>query len=241
MSYIASFSGGKDSTAMVLRLIEEGWPLDEIVMFDTGWEFPEMYEHIARFEGFTGRKVTVLYPKKSFQHWLLKQEVVGRKGTHKGRVHRIGYGWPSPMRRWCTDRKVRSIDRHCKDAVRYIGIAADEAKRTESKTLKKLQIRYPLIEWDMDEAACLAYCRERGFDWSGLYDIFARVSCFCCPLQRIGELRNLRRHCPDLWAKMLEWDAQMGPHNRGFKGYDTVHDLEQRFANEDCQMHMWRR
>lgn len=38
--HVASFSGGKDSTAMVLRLIEEGTPLDEIVFFDTGWEFP---------------------------------------------------------------------------------------------------------------------------------------------------------------------------------------------------------
>ena len=41
--HVASFSGGKDSTAMVLRLIEEDWPLDEIVFFDTGWEFPQMY------------------------------------------------------------------------------------------------------------------------------------------------------------------------------------------------------
>ncbi|GAI98610.1 unnamed protein product, partial [marine sediment metagenome] len=40
MKYIASFSGGKDSTAMLLRLIKEGWPLDEVVFFDTGWEFP---------------------------------------------------------------------------------------------------------------------------------------------------------------------------------------------------------
>ena len=48
MNHIASFSGGKDSTAMVLRLIAEGLPLDEIVFFDTGWEFPQMYEHIAR-------------------------------------------------------------------------------------------------------------------------------------------------------------------------------------------------
>jgi hypothetical protein len=146
------------------------------------------------------------------------------------------------MRRWCTREKVDALDKQMGMSVRYIGIAADEAPRTAAATLmsKAYERRYPLIEWDMDEAACLAYCRERGFDWGGLYDIFWRVSCFCCPLQRIGELRNLRRHFPDLWAKMLAWDSEMGSHNRGFKGYDTVHDLEARFANEDCQMHMFK-
>ena len=29
--YVASLSGGKDSTAMVLRLMEEKWPLDLIL------------------------------------------------------------------------------------------------------------------------------------------------------------------------------------------------------------------
>ncbi len=32
---------------------------------------------------------------------------------------------------------------------------------------------------------------------------------------------------------MLEWDAEVPGHNRGFKDYATVHDLELRFAEED--------
>ena len=32
--YAASLSGGKDSTAMVLRLVEEGWPLDFVMFCD---------------------------------------------------------------------------------------------------------------------------------------------------------------------------------------------------------------
>jgi 3'-phosphoadenosine 5'-phosphosulfate sulfotransferase (PAPS reductase)/FAD synthetase len=46
MKYDCSFSGGKDSTAMLLMLIEKGCPLDRIIFFDTGWEFPQMYDHI---------------------------------------------------------------------------------------------------------------------------------------------------------------------------------------------------
>jgi len=30
MKYVVSFSGGKDSTAMLLRLLEEGRPVDDI-------------------------------------------------------------------------------------------------------------------------------------------------------------------------------------------------------------------
>ena len=46
--YIVSFSGGKDSTAMLLHLLELGEPIDEILFCDTTMEFPEMYVHIEK-------------------------------------------------------------------------------------------------------------------------------------------------------------------------------------------------
>ena len=57
---IASLSGGKDSTAMLLRLLEEARPIDEILFCDTGWEFPQMYDHLARLERYIGRPITRL-------------------------------------------------------------------------------------------------------------------------------------------------------------------------------------
>ena len=44
MKYIASISFGKDSLAMLLRLIEENKPLDEVVFYDTGMEFQCIYK-----------------------------------------------------------------------------------------------------------------------------------------------------------------------------------------------------
>ena len=44
MKCIASVSFGKDSLAMLLKLIEEGWQLDEVVFYDTGMEFNAIYE-----------------------------------------------------------------------------------------------------------------------------------------------------------------------------------------------------
>ncbi len=35
MKYIVSFSGGKDSTAMLLRMLEENVQVDEILFCDT--------------------------------------------------------------------------------------------------------------------------------------------------------------------------------------------------------------
>lgn len=43
MKYIASCSGGKDSVAMVLGLIEKEFPLDCVVMVDLGKEFDCIY------------------------------------------------------------------------------------------------------------------------------------------------------------------------------------------------------
>lgn len=48
---VASVSGGKDSSAMLLRLLEEGRQVDEILFCDTGLEFPQMYDHLENWSG----------------------------------------------------------------------------------------------------------------------------------------------------------------------------------------------
>lgn len=42
--YIASVSWGKDSLYMLLRLMEEGAPLNEVAFYDTGMEFQAIYD-----------------------------------------------------------------------------------------------------------------------------------------------------------------------------------------------------
>ncbi len=43
--HAVSLSGGKDSTAMLLLMIERDMPIDLVLSADTGMEFPKMYEH----------------------------------------------------------------------------------------------------------------------------------------------------------------------------------------------------
>lgn len=61
-----SFSGGKDSTVLV-HIVRQIYPDVPAVYCDTGLEFPEVKEHVKRFEN-----VVILRPKMSFREVLEK-------------------------------------------------------------------------------------------------------------------------------------------------------------------------
>jgi len=224
---------------MLLRLLEEKKPVDGIVFFDTGWEFPQMLEHIDKVERRIGRKITRLHPQKSLEYWMTQRPV---KNRNTKEINRIGYGWPSAYRRWCTRIKIDTIDKYLSnDDIRYVGYSADEIHRmnTASALSKPYKFEYPLYDWDMSEQDCLEYCLELGYTWGGLYEIFKQVSCYCCPLQRIGELKKLRKHFPELWQKMLDMENRVQyPEGiqPGFKGYKALLNYDERFAEEDKQL-----
>lgn len=48
MKFIASCSFGKDSLAMILKLLEEERQLDEVIFYDTGMEFNCIYHNRDR-------------------------------------------------------------------------------------------------------------------------------------------------------------------------------------------------
>ena len=74
------------------------------------------------------------------------------------------------------------------------------------------------------------YCYECGYDWNGLYKQFRRVSCWCCPLQSLDELRELYRHHTELWEQLKTWDKRTW---RSFRADYSVEELEKRFDFED--------
>ena len=216
---IVNLSGGKDSTALLLMAIERGLPIHSAVFFDTGWEFPQMYKHLDKLEQNVNVPIIRLTPKRSFNNTF------------------ASFGWPGVRVRWCTNHKIRRIQKYEKkhNAVSLVGIAADEIHRTLSYELKKSKALFPLIDWAITEKDALAYCVDKGYDWSGLYNHFRRVSCFCCFLQRESSLRTLRKHFPDLWQRMLDMDKIVPAKNFGFKS-KSVHYFEQKFHEEDRQM-----
>lgn len=243
--HAVNLSGGKDSTAMLLLMIERDMPIDIVLNADTGMEFPEMYEHLQKLDGYLYRErglhIQTLKYSRSFEY-LMFDEPKTRPSTINNRLNfgepLYGNGWPGIRVRWCTGRlKTHLIDKEVNrlkreyNAVHYIGIAADETERCKDKC-------YPLVDWGITEAEALQICYDRGFDFGGLYEKYRRASCWCCPFQRIGELRNLRRYHPALWNRLLEMDKraikQFGKGPLGqFKQNWTVAQLERRFAAEE--------
>lgn len=243
--HAVSLSGGKDSTAMLLLMIEKGMPIDAVISADTGMEFPEMYDHLARVDDYLyqerGLHITTLRHPMGFE-WLMFDEPKKKKSCLENRARSgitpYGNGWPGIRVRWCTGQlKTHLINKEVnrlkaeKNALHYVGIAADEADRCKDEI-------YPLVSWGITEADALQICYDRGFDFGGLYEIYNRASCWCCPFQRIGELKKLRKHHPELWAKLLELDAKAiaqfgnGPLGKFRKDW-SVAQLDARFSEEE--------
>lgn len=235
MKHIVSFSGGKDSSAMLIRMIEEDWPIDDIVFINVmatsifGAELPEMYEYIRKMERYIQRKITIVPSAMSFDEGFHQKF---KKGKRAGTI----YGYPLVVGAWCNDRlKRRAIERHYKqygEHCRYLGIATDEPDR-----LARLgsNCRAPLAEWGMTEADCIEFLKKRNL-LNPLYEKFKRLGCFFCPKQSLDSLRILRHDYPDLWEMMLQWDLESP---RPFKPDYTVHELDLKFEYEDRQLRLW--
>lgn len=136
MKYIASVSFGKDSLAMLLKLLEWNengrsklYPLDEVVFYDTGKEFQAIYnlrDKIKPLLESKGIKFTQLEPPMPFDYMMF---------DHKTKSGKTGYGWCGGICRWGTTYKISALDKigNIKEDIRYVGIAVDEPMRLEKE------------------------------------------------------------------------------------------------------------
>ena len=217
----ASVSFGKDSLAMLLRMLDENWELDKVLFFDTGMEFQAIYnirDNVKKILVSKGIKFHVLRPKVPFLYSMLEKNIVSKKnGSHKG------YGWCGGVTRWGTTEKLKALDNVECDTM-YVGIAKDEPKRLQR--LQGTNKFSPLDFWGMTEQDCLDYCRQKGFNWNedgvDLYTILDRVSCWCCSNKNKKELINIKKHLPKYWKKIQDLQSKISkPMNRG-KWYNEL-------------------
>ena len=142
MKYIASWSGGKDSTASIILAHEHNESLDLIifseVMFDenTSGELPEHIDFIKnkaipKFEEW-GYEVKILHSNKTYLDCFYQVQ-------RRSRIpERIGKRWGFPMTGKCminSQCKIWQIKKFWKEIkepfIQYIGIAVDEPTRME--------------------------------------------------------------------------------------------------------------
>ena len=213
---------------MLLRMLKENMPIDEIIFCDTYKEFPQMYQHIEKVNQYIkknyDKEITIIKAPKSYDYYMFEHKKT--RGKNRGQM---GYSWAEIHTRWCTSlMKTNVIKKYLKEKYKneiirhYVGIAYDETRRVKDKC-------YPLIKWKMTESDCLNYCYNMGFDWEGLYKKFNRVSCWCCPLQSLKELRILRNEFPELWKELQEMDNKTW---RRFRADYSVKELEEKFKKE---------
>jgi 3'-phosphoadenosine 5'-phosphosulfate sulfotransferase (PAPS reductase)/FAD synthetase len=204
---VVSFSGGKDSTAMLLRMLELKMPVDRIVFSDTGFEFPELYSYMKKIEKHIGRKIEIVYPKKAFEEWFSGQVT---RGKSKGQIR--GFPLRAFPCYWSRESKILPLQRVVnKEDKFFIGIAYDEQQRC-SKTDGNLI--YPLVEWEWTEKDCINYLNKKGL-FNPLYANFDRLGCYFCPKQNEKSIYILWKLYPKLWEKTKEYEIRNIEFGRG--------------------------
>ncbi|HDW8039903.1 TPA: phosphoadenosine phosphosulfate reductase family protein [Yersinia enterocolitica] len=201
--HVLGLSGGKDSAALAVYM-RDAYPHLDIGYFftDTGEELPEVYEFLGRLEGYLGKPITRLNPRRDFRFWL-KQ---------------YNHFLPSPQTRWCTRQlKLLPFEEWIKpwltagdDVTSYVAIRADEDYR-EGYTSKSsnLHVKLPFRDAGIDKPGVIDILESSGLGYPKYYEWRSRSGCtFCFFQQKIEWVRLKERH-PEAFeaAKALEKDS----------------------------------
>lgn len=183
---IAAFSGGKDSCAMVMKMVEMGIDF-EMLFTPAGNELPELFDHVRRMVELIGKPL-VLPDNKPLDYWI-----------------KFFHALPNWKQRWCTRLiKIRPCIAYLEanpGSTLFVGLRADEEER-EGLYGPYATYRYPLRELGMGLVDVQAYVKARGIT------IPRRTDCALCYGQRIAEWYRLWRHHPDKYAEGEAYEAE---------------------------------
>lgn len=201
--HVLGISGGKDSAALAV-FVRQNYPELDVEYFftDTGKELPEVYEFLGRLEGFLGKPIARLNPRRDFDFWLREYK----------------HFLPSAQTRWCTrqlklapfEQWIRPMLAAGDSVTTYVAIRADEEYR-EGYTSKheNLKVRLPFRECGIDKKGVMDILESSGVGVPKYYDWRSRSGCtFCFFQQKIEWVRLKERH-PEAFeeAKLYEKSA----------------------------------
>lgn len=220
--HVLGISGGKDSAALAV-FVRQNYPELDVEYFftDTGKELPEVYEFLGRLEGFLGKPIARLNPRRDFDFWLREYK----------------HFLPSAQTRWCTRQlKLAPFEQWIKpmlaagDTVTsYVAIRADEEYR-EGYTSKhdNLKVRLPFRESGIDKKAVFDILDSSGVGIPKYYDWRSRSGCtFCFFQQKIEWVRLKERH-PDAFEEAKQYEKNALEHGSPFTWTqgESLNDLE---------------
>ena len=235
----ASLSGGRDSTAMVVKWLENGNKLDYILFCDTYYEHDEMYTYIDNLEKYLLNKFNMQLTR--IDSGDIITELMWspfKKGEKKGIIRGLPFSY---HRDFCTlYSKIRPsakfVKEHCANKFRakmLIGYTYNEVERGRNTNLDYAIAEYPLHEWKMNEPECEAFLVERGIA-NPLYRHFKRTGCFICPNQSKSDLWHIYKYYPQKWQIMKEMEAkakELNASNQTFKYKKSLAEFEKEFKH----------
>ena len=194
MRHVIGLSGGKDSTAMALRLSEIEPQDYEYLITPTGNELPEMLAHWDRLEKLLGRSLTRLQPMEGDGLRTLIE-----------RMHAL----PNHRQRWCT--RILKIEptiaylESIRPCIAYVGLRYDEEARGGIYgEMPGVTQDYPLRRWGWGIEQVRTYLDERGVC------IPTRTDCAWCYGQRLIEWKRLLQQYPEKYQEGADLETQTG-------------------------------
>jgi 3'-phosphoadenosine 5'-phosphosulfate sulfotransferase (PAPS reductase)/FAD synthetase len=206
---VVSTSGGKDSTAMCLTLMERGFSASDYdrVFFDTGWEHPETYEYLDKLELTVGpiKRLKANIPiSEEHRHLVVKYEE--RLGFESPMIRRVFQNlfFSSRTMKWCTkDLKIKPAEEYFysqgDECISLVGIRRDESKKRSTMTEWEWSYAFdcwvwrPIIDWSFSDVIDI----HKRFDLmpNPLYlNGSNRVGCWPCIMSRKREIAQLDDH-----------------------------------------------
>lgn len=243
MKYIASWSGGKDSTASIILAHIHKEPLDTIifseVMFDknTSGELPEHIAFVKNciplFQSW-GYDVEILHSEYSYMDMF---HHINTKGKRKGMKQGFVMSGKCNVQKYC---KLRQIKEYFKtidgEFTQYIGIATDEPKRLERIVDAGNKVSL-LKKYEYTEQMAHDLCKQYGL-LSPIYQFTKRGGCWFCPNATKPQLRYLWDNHRELIEKLVELEKE---ENLSGDIWNTltktrITDIAENFMWEDRQM-----
>jgi len=202
---IISFSGGKDSTALIL------WAKENLKNFitvfcDTMWEHAITYAYIDFInKTLLDNKLVVVSSDKygSFEDMCVKKKRV-----------------PSTKARFCTEElKLKPMKKYIGQflpAVEiYVGIRADESFARRNLPERAFADYYecdmvrPLMKWTAQD--CFDIMKKYNIEPNPLYKMgMKRVGCMPCIMSGLGEMRQIIKQFPEVIENIREIERKVG-------------------------------
>ena len=226
---VLSLGAGVQSTT-VLLLSEKGMlpRIDHAIFSDTGWEPPDVYEHLEWLES----EVSIPIHRVSNGNILngVLAQISNKDDERWGSMPlytRDANGNDGMVRRQCTkEYKITPIEKFIKYEIlglrprqrisgfavdQWFGISADEPQRMRTAPDKWRRFCYPLVglpddllgkpwrRWD-----CTSWLTENYPNHP-----VPRSACIGCPFHSNDEWRRIKTHFPEQWMEAVEIDNKI--------------------------------